>query len=336
MSSVVLPFPAQSMPIREAAMPVSLDRLVLRFAPRGHGMLAAVALFTAPLLYIALEIPKWIVNGALARDTDAMPALFGGFGAEGALLLLCLMQAAMLGALSMLKCCAGIYAANLGERFLRNLRHGLLRRWRRGRLDGAALPPVLTQELEAIAGFAGSAVATPVSQAVSLATVMTFLVVQDWRLAIAALALTPVQAFVVPRMQRRISKLRRARIAATRAMCEKIGTGHPLGSILADVHLAQDLRFDIHRRKFAMKAVYNLVGHMTPLSYLSIGGYLVLSGDLSLGALVAALAAYREGAGPLREVFNHYIRWSDARTRYAALLDLLEPCPASGGRRRAA
>ncbi|MEM7505675.1 MAG: hypothetical protein AAF415_02935 [Pseudomonadota bacterium] len=336
MSSVVLSFPTRPEPVREAALPASLDRLVLRFAPRGHGTLAAMALLTAPLLYIALEIPKWIVNGALARDFGAMPALFGGFGAEGALLLLCLLQAAMLGALSTLKCIASISAANLGERFLRSLRHGLLRRWRRGSLDGGVLPPVLTQELEAIAGFAGSAIATPVSQTVSLATVMTFLIVQDWRLAIAALALTPVQAFVVPRMQRRISKLRRARIAATRAMCEKIGSRHPLGSILADVHLAQDLRFDIHRRKFTMKAAYNLIGHMTPLSYLSVGGFLVLSGDLSLGALVAALAAYREGAGPLREVFNHYLRWTDARTRYAALLDLLEPRADAEGQRRAA
>jgi ABC-type protease/lipase transport system fused ATPase/permease subunit len=165
---------------------------------------------------------------------------------------------------------------------------------------------------------------------------MAFLMIQDWRLAIAAIALTPVQAFVVPLLLRRISELKRERIATVKAMCARLTTDDhdAVGFALMDARRAQDLRFDIHRRKFAMKAIYNVIGHLTPISYLSVGGWLVLSGDLSAGALVAAIAAYREGAGPLRELFNYYLRWTDARTRYAALDQSLAPAsaqaPASG------
>ncbi|MEM7236737.1 MAG: ABC transporter transmembrane domain-containing protein [Pseudomonadota bacterium] len=332
MSSVVVelaiagaarPVPAAPVPTDAEQQPAGsrdLARRILWFAPAHHAWTTALALISTPLLYLSFEVPKWVVNGTLGREGDALPAILRDLTPHEALIVLCAVQFAALAVLSLLKFLTNVLSANLGERFLRYLRLEAFRRMRDGHMArSGGSTPVLTQELEAIAGFAGSAVSAPIGQFTALVTVISFLIAQDWRLAVAAMALTPVQIFVVPILLRRISALKRRRIDVVRGMCAKALDEAGLAGAMRDARVAQDLRFDIHRRKFAMKAIYNMIGHMTPLAYLSIGGSLVLSGDLTIGALVAALAAYREGAGPLRELFNVYIRWVDARTRYAAI-----------------
>lgn len=328
MSNVVLAFPkprrmkdrAADKNHRASHVAGGLKGLILGFAPRRHILLAVMSVTTAPILYLTLEAPKWIVNGALVGDVGALPLLLKGMGPHCVLVALCVLQLAALAALSAIKFATNVLSANLGERMLRHLRLEVFRGLRSApeSRDGG-MAPVLTQEFEAIAGFAGGAIAVPIGQLTAFLTVIGFLLMQDWRLAVAALALTPLQVLIVPRLLRKISVLKRARIAAVRDMCATVSSDRGFNSALRDARRAQDLRFDIHSRKFAMKAIYNFIGHMTPLSFLSVGGWLVLSGDLSLGALVAAIAAYREAAGPMRELFSYYVRWADARTRYRAV-----------------
>ena len=308
---------------RPARAGVSLEfvALVYRFAPRCHLFLAAVAVASAPVLYATLELPKLIVNGALsAGDFTCL-----GLGSEpsAALIVLAAAQFAALGTLAGMKYTGNVLSANLGERFLRAQRLRMLRNWRRGRAVARddAIAPMLTQELEAVSGFAGTMVATPVAQVVALLTVLGFLLVQDWRLAVAAVALTPLQVFLAPHLMRPIGRLKSERIGVVRAMCASLRQNDVprIAPALGDARRAQQLRFEIHRRKFLMKTAHNMIGHLTPLLYLSVGGYLVSEGELSLGALAAALAAYKEAAGPLRELFAVYMRWADARVRYHAL-----------------
>lgn len=296
-------------------------RTVFRFAPRRHFLLVGLAVASAPVLYLTLELPKWIVNGALqGGDFDCLSM---GLPATTALIVLTLAQLAALSCLSGLKFASNVLAANLGERFLRAQRLRLMKNWRRRPTAGRdkTIAPMLTQELEAVAGFAGGMIATPVAQGVALLAVLGFLLAQDWRLALAAVALTPVQALLAPHLMRPIGVLKATRIDVLRGMCAEVSEPEAprVASALMEARRAQNLRFEIHRRKFLLKALYNMIGHVTPLLYLSVGGYLVIEGALSLGALVAALAAYREAAGPLRELFALYMRWADARIRFCAL-----------------
>ena len=64
---------------------------------------------------------------------------------------------------------------------------------------------------------------------------------------------------------------------------------------------------------------------MTPFFFYSIGGYLVINGDLTLGALVAALAAYKDLSAPWKELLNYYQIMDDARLRYSLLTETFEP-----------
>src|SRR6185436_3546253 len=61
------------------------------------------------------------------------------------------------------------------------------------------------------------------------------------------------------------------------------------------------IRFDVFKRKFFVKFLNNFLGQITPFFFYSVGGYLVIKGQisgdpkaLSIGALVAVLAAYKD------------------------------------------
>lgn len=84
------------------------------------------------------------------------------------------------------------------------------------------------------------------------------------------------------------------------------------------------MRLEITELKARFKGLYNYTSNLTPFFFFAIGGYLVLQQRLSLGALVAALAAYREIAPALRELFDFAQSWSDARARYAEVVATLQ------------
>lgn len=50
----------------------------------------------------------------------------------------------------------------------------------------------------------------------------------------------------------------------------------------------------------------------------------MIGGRLSLGALVAVLAAYKDFSAPLRELFRYYQSAEDARVRYREVLNFLQ------------
>jgi len=74
-----------------------------------------------------------------------------------------------------------------------------------------------------------------------------------------------------------------------------------VGTSLRDI---EAIRLEIHRIKFFMKGLNNFLSTLTPFFFYLIGGYLVIEGSLTLGALVAVLAAYKDFSAPLRELFR--------------------------------
>lgn len=140
----------------------------------------------------------------------------------------------------------------------------------------------------------------------------------------------PLQLAVLPRLQRRINTKVRERVHMTRAFNETLAHGEdaedgiPLRSAtrlrISHTEAIERAQIEISRLKARFKGLYNFTTNLTPFFFFTIGGYLVLQQRLSLGALVAALAAYREIAPALRELFDFARNWSDARARYAEVV----------------
>ena len=100
---------------------------------------------------------------------------------------------------------------------------------------------------------------------------------------------------------------------------------YELASFSANMARTYEIRYEIYDKKFFIKFLNNFLGQLTPFFFFAIGGYLVIEGSLSLGALVAVLGAYKDIAAPWKELLVYYQRLEDARQKYEQLVEQVTP-----------
>ncbi len=85
------------------------------------------------------------------------------------------------------------------------------------------------------------------------------------------------------------------------------------------------IRVDIYRRKFFVKFLNNFLAQITPFFFYAIGGYFAIKGQLSVGALVAVVAAYKDIIDPWKELLKWYETKEDVRVKYEQIVSQFEP-----------
>jgi len=326
-------------------------RFILRYSLPEQIYLAVMTLASFPFLYLSLDLPKLIINDAIGGKHFPYTVLGLELGQIPYLLLLC-------GAFLMFVVINGWFKYHLnvrkgrvGERMLRRLRYELYQRIllfplrHFDRVAAGEIVAMLTAELEPVGGFIGESFALPIAQIGTLLTTIFFMFVQNPLLGLAALSMYPIQGYVIPKMQRKIRQLGRERVRKIRSLSDRVGetiaaqvdiranagahrqladVAHRLGEIYY-------LRFDIYNRKFAVKFLNNFLGQLTPFFFYAIGGYFVIQGELSFGALVAVLAAYKDLSSPWKELLDFYQEQQDVSIKYEQVVeqfqvgDMLDP-----------
>ena len=304
----------------------SVFKLILRSTRNDQIWLITLGLVSLPILYATLELPKLIVNSAIDAADHTVEISGISLTQIEHLFLLCGLYLIAIAANGALKFVLNVHKGKVGERLLRRLRLTIFHRWRRG--AGSArrteVIPLVAQEVEPIGGFASDAFALPVFQGGTFLTILIFMFIQDPFLGAAALTLLPVQIAVIPRLQRQLNELARKRVGEIRNLSGRLGDQslstnlnfEEIALVGASLKRIEATRLKIHRTKFFMKALNNFLSALTPFFFYSIGGYLVINGDLTLGALVAVLAAYKDFSSPLKELFRYYQSMEDVRIRY--------------------
>lgn len=325
--------PASPLPFVRGFAP-GIFAFVLRWSRGQQAVLILLGLVAMPLLYATLELPKLIVNNAI--ESGHFPIQVYGVTLDQLdyLFMLCALYLAAVLTNGAVKFFLNVYKGRVGERLLRRLRLTIYRRWREG-AGGARrgeVTPLIAQEVEPMGGFAADAFSLPMFQGGVFVTILAFMFIQDPILGAAAVTLLPVQLALIPRLQARVNRLARARVAEVRALGGQLGeeaggANVSVGEIARTLKRIETIRQNIHRAKFFMKALNNFLTALTPFFFYSIGGYLVIDGRLSLGALVAVLAAYKDFSAPLRELFRYYQQAEDVRIRYGEMLRYLAQQP---------
>lgn len=304
---------------------------VLAHSRRDQFALVLMGLIAMPVLYLTLELPKIIINDVIESGHFPIDQLGYSLNQEEYLFVLSMLFLVAIFSNGALKLFINIYKGRVGERLLRRLRLTIYRKW----LAGAGsdkrteLIPVVTQEVEPIGGFASDAFALPVFEGGTFVTILVFMFIQDPILGAAAITLLPVQLAIIPKLQHRVNLLARERVAEVRRLGGELGDQAVLAEkengrfreVGGSLKRIEIIRRRIHRTKFFMKALNNFLSALTPFFFYSIGGYLVIEGNLSLGALVAILAAYKDFSAPLRELFRYYQSAEDVRIRYSEVLN---------------
>ncbi|MGH6719181.1 MAG: ABC transporter transmembrane domain-containing protein, partial [Alphaproteobacteria bacterium] len=233
----------------------------------------------------------------------------------------------------------------LGERMLRRLRYQLLARVLRfplphfRRVSAGEIIPMITSEVEPLGGYIGDAIVQPLYQGGLLLTAIFFIFAQDIYMGAAAVALYPIQGYVIPKLQRRVNLLGKDRVREVRKLSERIAEAT---TVTQEIHGHDVVRFELadfavrfgriyHIRnriyilKFLAKFLNNFMSQLTPFLFFSIGGYFVIQGELSLGALVAVLAAYKDLPGPWKELLDYYQIKEDSRIKYEQVSSQFDP-----------
>jgi ABC-type multidrug transport system fused ATPase/permease subunit len=329
-------------------MEPTIYRFILRHSKKEQIVLLFLTLVSFPFLYYSLDLPKRIINEALgAKGSSEFPTQM--LGVELTQLEFLWVLSGMFLALVCInggfKYYINVFRGQLGERMLRRLRYELYSRVLRfplphfRKVSQGEVIPMITAEVEPLGGFIGDAFALPAFQGGTLLTILTFMFIQDPILGLAAISLYPIQGYIIPKLQRQVNLLGKERVKAVRALSDKIGENisgvetihandgarYTLSWFSFWLGRIYDIRYDIYRRKFFIKFLNNFLGQLTPFFFYSIGGYLVITGGLTLGALVAVLAAYKDLSAPWKELLNYYQRKEDSRIKYEQVIEQFDP-----------
>jgi ABC-type multidrug transport system fused ATPase/permease subunit len=317
---------AKPQPARIRGLDAGLFSTVLRYSKRQQALMILLSLIAMPILYVTLELPKQIVNNAL--DPDRFPLSYAGYELDQVtlLMILCGLYLLAIALNGLNKYVLNVYKGYVAERFLRRIRLLVYRQWRsdahvRGQSE---IVPILAQEVEPVGGFAADVLTLPILQGGTLATILLFMFIQDPVLGAAALTVLPVQLVLLPRLQRRVNVLSRTRIKEVRQLGRQLSdqlraepdSAPGLGPASISFRALERVRRRIFRLKFFIKALNNFLTALTPFLFYSLGGYFVIEGRISLGALVAVLAAHKDFSAPLKELFRYYQAVEDTRIRF--------------------
>jgi len=323
----------------------SLFRYILQHTWRSQVLLLIVTAFSFPLIYINLAIPKEIVNNAISGKH--IPETLLGFEVTQVsyLMALSFLLLALITLNGGIKYWLNVYSGVIGERTMRRLRHRLYEQVLRFPLpqfktmSSGEIIPMIVAETDPIGGFIGESISLPAFQGGLLVTYLLFIFLQDFWLGLAAIALYPPQVFLIPRLQKKINLLSKERVRTARALSDRIGESVAGAAEIRSndtFHLERadiserlgkiyTIRFDVFKRKFFVKFLNNFLAQITPFFFYSVGGYLVIKGSLSLGSLVAVLAAYKDILAPWKELLTWYSTKEDVRIKYEQIVSQFEP-----------
>jgi putative ABC transport system ATP-binding protein len=323
-------------------------QFILRHSRRDQVALVLLSLVGLPILYYTFELPKLIINDAIA-NSETFPRLI--FGVEmGQISYLALLSFTFLALVILsgaVKYITSTYRYRVGDRLLRRLRYDLVERLLRfptkefKTQSSGQVVSMVAAETAPLGFFMSEALTVPTVAFGTLFTVLLFIFVQDWMMGVAALALYPLQLYIIPRIQAKLNDLERLRAIELRHVSDNVEHivvtateihAHDTARLeLARVGKRLQTIFDIRVRIATLRYTINVLNQffsqLTPFFFLLIGGYLVIQGDITLGALVAVLAAHKDMYAPWKDLIDYYQKAADSRVKYDQLREFF--CPAS-------
>ncbi len=336
-------------------MEPTVYKYILRYSRKQQIWLSVLAALSFPFLYFFYELPKMIINKAIQGDPGDFPQDLGGFGLFEVehvpyLIVLCVAFLVLVVVNQGFKYYINVYRGLTGERMLRRLRFDLFSRVLRfpqptfKNMSQGEIIPMVTAEVEPLGGFVGEAFSLPAFQGGTLLVILAFLFVQNWMMAVAAVALYPLQLYVIPRLQMKVNLLGKERVKLVRKISDRIGENvqgvveihaHDTAQLeLADfstrLGVIFDVRYQIYRKKFFIKFLNNFIQQLGPFFFYSIGGYLAITGSLEIGTLVAAISAHKDLGAPWKELLGFYQRREDARIKYDSVITQFAPAGMRG------
>ena len=284
---------------------------------------------------IPLEMQKRIIN-----DSIALQNMKG-------LLLYCAIYIVAITLASGLKLAINYLQAVIGERAITTMRQELYQHiltlplgFFRTTQPGMVVASLMT-ELSTAGTFAGMAFAVPVTNILTLLAFAGYLFWLNPKLAGATLVIYPIAVFVIPFLQKKTNEANKTRVDISRTTSNQIAESVSAINEI-QIHGAYDqegrkfnllaeqlqkirIRWSLFR--FGIKTTNNYFVGLGPFVIFIFGGYLVMHGQLALGAMVAFLSAQEKLFDPWKELIDFYQTYQDASVGYNRTMSYFDACP---------
>ena len=347
----------------------NLFKYVWHHTRRDQVWILFMVLISMPIYFLSLDLPKQIVNGPIEGQGFDSPGavtrvlriavdlpdflarepvlLFSGFEIERLpyLIMLSLIFLALVCVNGLFKFYINTYKGRLGERMLRRLRYELLDRVLRfpyphfRRVKTPEVASMIKDEIEPLGGFIGNAFVQPVFLGGQALTAMAFIIIQDFWLGSIAGGIVLVQAYIIPKLRRRLLVLAKERQLTARELAGRVGE---IVDGIAEVHTNDTsnyeradmahrlgriffIRYEFYQRKFFVKFLNNFLAQTTPFFFYLIGGYFAVRGSLDIDQLVAVIAAYKDLPSPIKELIDWDQQRLDTQIKYTQVVDQFTP-----------
>ncbi|MDP1975594.1 MAG: ABC transporter transmembrane domain-containing protein, partial [Alphaproteobacteria bacterium] len=330
-------------------MQQTLFKFITIETKRQQIFLICLTLLSFPLLYALLNIPKIIINDALGGKH--FPKEYSGFHLDQInylfiLSIIFFILVLLNGTLKFFMNYSQGKTTEFASYVLREqIFHDIIkfRLSHFQRYSSSELIHIMATEVEPIGNFVGESIALPFRQGGTLLTLLLFVFIQDIYMGLAAISLYPLQVYLVPIFQRKMNILTRKRSHAQHQFGEKIQEAsegiidiksYALQNRFTQIYDNEaknlfEIKSNFFKEKYLLKFLNNIIGNIVPFLFYAIGGYFVIKGHLSLGALVSILAAHKDLQEPWIELLDYYQRLDDTKIRYENLKRKLNVPPES-------
>jgi ABC-type bacteriocin/lantibiotic exporter with double-glycine peptidase domain len=313
-------------------LPQSIYKYILQHSMRGQIIVVLLTLALLPLTPVPLELQRRILDEAIAnRDADLLWQLAGFY------------VAALLGAAG-LKFAMNIQREFIAAGIVHSLRSSLyhciytitppskLDKTGDDQVDEGAVVSMLTNEVQKLGGFAGSAFSGPLLQIGTVVVVLGYMFWVEPLVAAIALALYSPQFVIVPLAQMRLNNITRSTALTVRDLGgfivdnaeDSLLGREPPPTYLELIGRILGLRKQFVLTKNVMKSVNNVLIALGPFGVIVYGGYLVILGETQVGIILAFVSGLERLGGPIRELIGLYSEVAFARMRYDMLLEATE------------
>ena len=199
----------------------------------------------------------------------------------------------------------------------------------------------LSSELTLPGNFVGMAIASPVTNVLTLLSFAVYLFWLNWLLALVSLSIYPIVVFLVPLLQKGVNRANKKRVDAARTFSSRIaeaisgiheiqGNGayrieNKKYDSLVDRLLKIRIIWSLFR--FGVKTANGFFTSLGPFLVFILGGWLTIKGQLELGALVAFLSAQEKLFDPWKELIEFYQVYQDGRINYSRTMEYFDVEP---------
>jgi putative ABC transport system ATP-binding protein len=313
----------------------SLYRYILHRSLRHQLSLTTIIFVATAVSVVPLELQKRIINRAIATgDLPQLLWLSAGF----------LVAVLVAGGL---KYVITNYEGRISETMLRDLRTDLYHRILRfpgahlRNTSSGQLVAMMIGEVEELGLFFGQSVSVPLQHGLTLLVLVGYMAWSNPWMALAGVAIYPIQIWLVPRLQRKVSRMSRDRVRSVRVLSDRIQDSV---TAIQEIHLNDtpayessrfrgqlqtlfQIRMRIYNLKYFIKWLNNFLAKLGPFFLFLVGGWFIIErpGSFDIGSLVAFLSAYERLNEPWREILNYYQQKEVAETKYEQVIASFDP-----------